>query len=61
MFCTQCGAQNHPEAKFCSECGASTVVSVTHVIHLTSTTVNITNDISHVFFWCNNFHFHDRL
>ena len=22
MFCTQCGAQNHPEDKFCAACGA---------------------------------------
>lgn len=28
MFCTQCGAQNHPDAKFCGACGAQIVVSV---------------------------------
>jgi uncharacterized membrane protein YhaH (DUF805 family) len=24
MFCTQCGAQNHPEDKFCAACGSPT-------------------------------------
>lgn len=32
MFCTQCGAQNHPEAKFCGACGAQIVLSVTPVV-----------------------------
>lgn len=27
MFCTQCGAQTHPESKFCATCGAAIVLS----------------------------------
>lgn len=27
MFCTQCGAQNHPDSKFCAACGAAIVLS----------------------------------
>ena len=51
MFCTQCGAQNHPEAKFCSECGASTVVSVTHVTHVSPMPSSMGGVLPYAGFW----------
>ena len=35
--------------------------TITHIIDLTSSTVQITNDITHILFWGQYFKFHDWL
>src|SRR5690606_3970805 len=36
-------------------------ITCVKTLHLTTTTVQVTHDITHVFFWCQHLYLHDRL